>query len=177
MAGAGEKYRETGDNARLMKALANPLSRAVAGMLALAFFPVVCGAEKFVYLGSQPDGVEVYVQASPPVTLADGKRQGWFRTLPKKAQPINNEYGETRQYSEMLALNVTDCAKRKMGAAAMVYYDDKNVIVARFEIPRNEVVLRKIKANTLGDSMLGWLCASQKPPPIVKTPGTDSPFK
>ena len=159
------------------RTLAVPLPRAVAGTLALAFVPAICSAEKFVYLGSQPDGVEVHVQVSPPVTLADGKRQAWFRTLLKKAQPINNENGETRQYSEMLALNVSDCAKRTMGAAAMVYYDDKNAIVARFEIPRNELVLRKIRANTLGDSMVGWLCATHKPPPIVKSPGTDSPFK
>ena len=151
---------------------------AAAGVFALAFFPGVCSAEKFVYLGSQPDGIEVHVQVSPPAAVADGKRQGWFRTMLKKAQPINNEYGETRQYSEMLALNVADCAARTMGAAAMIYYDDKNAIVARFEIPPKELVLRKIKSNTLGDSMLGWLCAKPKPsPPIVKSPGTASPFK
>ena len=118
---------------------------AAAGVFALAFFPGVCSAEKFVYLGSQPDGIEVHVQVSPPVAVADGKRQGWFRTMLKKAQPINNEYGETRQYSEMLALNVADCATRTMGAAAMVYYDDKNTIVARFEIPPKELVLLNVE--------------------------------
>lgn len=157
--------------------LAYLFSRAVFGALALAVLPAICSAEKFVYLGSQPDGVEVYVQVTPPVTLADGKRQGWFRTLPRKAQPINDENGETRQYSEMLALNVTDCTKRTMGAAAMVYYDDKQAIVARFEIPRDEIILRKINANTLGESMLGWLCGSHNPATSAKSPGTASPFK
>jgi hypothetical protein len=152
--------------------------RAAAGAFVLAFFPAICEAEKFVYLGSQPDGVEVHVQVSPPVTLADGKRQGWFRTILKKPLPINDENGETRQYIEMLAYNVADCTKRTMGASAMIYYDDKNAVVARFEVPPKELVLRKIKANTLGDSMLGWLCTTQKhSPPIVKSPGTESPFK
>jgi acetyl-CoA carboxylase carboxyltransferase component len=65
-----------------------------------------------------------------------------------------------------------------MGAAAMIYHDDKNAVVARFEIPPKEVELRKIKANTLGDAMLDWLCTTKKlPSPVVKSPGTDSPFK
>src|SRR2546427_279948 len=42
---------------------------AAAGVFALAFFPNVCAAEKFVYLGSQPDGIEVHVQVSPPVAV------------------------------------------------------------------------------------------------------------
>ena len=77
-----------------------------------------------------------------------------------------------------LAANVADCTKRTMGAAAMIYHDDKLAVVARFEVPPKELELRKIKANTLGDSMLNWLCATKKPPsPVVKSPGTDSPFK
>ena len=151
---------------------------AAAGALALAFFPAVCGAEKFVYLGSQPDGAEVHVQASPPVVGADGRREGWFRTLQKNAQPVRDEYGETRQYTEMLAYNVADCAKRTMGAATMIYHGDNNAVVARFEIPRKELPLRKIKANTLGDAMLDWLCTTRKlPAPAARSPGIDSPFK
>jgi hypothetical protein len=149
-----------------------------AAAVALSFFTSACGAEKFVYLGAQPDGAELQVQASPPVVDADGRRGGWFRTLQKKAQAIRDQNGEMRQYAEMLAYNVADCAKRSMGAAAMIYHDDKNAVVARFEIPPKEVELRKIKANTLGDAMLDWLCTTKKlPSPVVKSPGTDSPFK
>jgi len=158
-----------------------PLSfrpRAVAIAIALALSPTAGAAEKFTYLGSQPDGVEVFVQTSPPVTAPDGRRQGWFRTTLKNAKPINNENGETKQYSDLLAYNVADCAKRTMAASAMIYHDDSNAVVARFEIPPKELELRKIKANTLGEAMLNWLCASKKPPsPAVKSPGTDSPFK
>ena len=152
-------------------------SRAVA--IALAFLPAVCAAEKFVYLGSQPDGVEVHVQTSPPVTAADGRRQGWFRTVLKKPRPINDKDGETRQYTDMLAFNIADCAKRTMAASAMIYHDDKQAVIARFEIPPKELELRKILPNTLGDAMLDWLCTTKKklPSPVVKSPGTDSPFK
>ena len=147
--------------------------------IAFAFLPAVCAAEKFVYLGSQPDGVEVHVQSSPPATTADGRRQGWFRIVLKKPRPINDAYGETRQYTDMLAFNIADCAKRTMAAAAMIYHDDKQAVVARFEIPPKELELRKIAPNTLGDAMLDWLCTSKKklPSPVVKSPGTDSPFK
>ena len=151
---------------------------AAAGALALAFFSAVCGAEKFVYLGTQPDGAEVHVQASPPVVDPAGRHEGWFRTLQKQAQPVRDEYGETRQYTEMLAYNVADCTKRTMGAAAMIYHDGNNAVVARFEIPPKELELRKIKANTLGDAMLDWLCTTKKlRSPVVRSPGTDSPFK
>ena len=112
------------------------------------------------------------------MTAEDGRRQGWFRTVPKAPQPINDENGATRQYSDMLAFNVADCKKRTMGATAMIYRDDKEVTVARFVIPPKEVELRAIKANSLGDAMLGWLCAARKkpaaPPP---SPGTASPYK
>lgn len=151
---------------------------AAAAAVALACFPSVCAAEKFVYLGSQPDGVEVFVQTSPPVTAADGRRQGWFRTVPKSPQPINDANGEPRQYTDMLAYNVADCAKRSMGASAMIFHDDKQAVVARFVIPPKELELRKIQPNTLGDSMLNWLCTAKRlPSPVVKSPGTDSPFK
>jgi len=147
-------------------------------MVVLAFFPAISNAEKFVYLGAQPDGVEVHVQASPAVVDAAGRRGGWFRTMLPKAGAIKDESGATRQYSEMLAYNLADCGKRTMGAAAMIYYDDKSAVVARYEVPAKEIALRKVKANTLGDAMLGYLCATRKlPSPVVKSPGTDSPFK
>jgi len=155
-------------------------SSTVAAALAasLAALPALAATEKFVYLGAQPDGVEVYVQASPPTNAADGRRQGWFRTVPKTPLAINDENGAARQYADMLAFNVADCPKRTMGAAAMIYRDDKQATVARFEIPAKELELRSIKANTLGDSMLNWLCAPKKkpaaPPP---SPGTASPYK
>ena len=151
---------------------------AIAIAAAVASMPALCATEKFVYLGAQPDGVEIYVQASPPTTGADGRRQGWFRTVPKAPQPINDEHGAPQQYTDMLAFNVADCAKRTMGASAMIYRDDKQATVARFEIPPKELELRPIKANTLGDAMLGRLCAPTKkpvaPPP---SPGTASPYK
>ncbi len=143
-----------------------------------AALPALCAAEKFVYLGAQPDGVAVYVQASPPTIAADGRRQGWFRTVPKTPLSINDENGTTRQYTDMLAFNVADCPKRTMGAAAMIYRDDKQATVARFEIPPKELELRAVKANTLGDSMLNWLCAPKKrPAPLPPSPGTASPYK
>jgi hypothetical protein len=149
---------------------------AVAAALAVA--PAICAAEKFVYLGAQPDGVEIYVQVSPPVASADGRRGGWFRTMLKTPLPINDENGITKQYSEMLAYNVADCANRAMAASAMIYHDDKRAVVARFAIPPRELELRKVKANTLGDAMLDWLCTTKKlPSPAVKSPGTQSPFK
>jgi hypothetical protein len=145
---------------------------------ATVLLPAVCAAEKFVYLGSQPDGAEIYVQVSPPVIAPDGRRQGWFRSIPKAPLPINDENGQTHQYIDLLAYNVADCAKRTMAASAMVYHDDKQAVVARFEIPPKELELHKVKSNTLGDAMLNWLCTTKKlPSPIVRSPGTDSPFK
>ena len=150
----------------------------VAVAVALAVAPALGNAEKFVYLGAQPDGAEIYVQASPPVPSTDGRRMGWFRTTLKAPLPINDENGITRQYSELLAYNVADCAKRTMAASAMIYHDDKQAVVARFEIPPKELELRKIKAKTLGDAMLDWLCTTKKlPSPAVKSPGAESPFK
>lgn len=151
---------------------------ASAFVATLVAAPALCATEKFVFLGAQPDGVEVYVQASPPIADASGRRQAWFRTVPKTPQPINDENGYTHEYSDMLAFNVADCAKRTMGAAAMIYRDDKQATVARFEIPPKEVELRPVKANTLGDAMLGRLCApAKKPAPPATSPGTASPYK
>ena len=158
-----------------MRRLHIAASTLVATLIAV---PVWSATEKFVFLGAQPDGVEVYVQASPPISDASGRRQAWFRTVPKTPQPINDENGYTHQYSDMLAFNVADCAKRTMGAAAMIYRDDKQATVARFEIPPKEVELRPVKANTLGDAMLGRLCApAKKPAPPATSPGTASPYK
>src|ERR1700704_1710789 len=93
-----------------MRGARRTMRLAVAAALAVA--PPICAAEKFVYLGAQPDGVEIYVQVSPPVAAADGRRGGWFRTMLKTPLPINDENGITKQYSEMLAYNVADCANR-----------------------------------------------------------------
>lgn len=153
---------------------------ATAFAALLAALPALAATEKFVYLGAQPDGVEVFVQAAPPVAGADGRREAWFRTVPKSPQPINDENGAPQKYTDMLAFNVADCAKRAMGAAAMIYRDDKQATVARFEIPPNELELRPVKANTLGDVMLGRLCAAAKKPavaPPAMSPGTASPYK
>ena len=155
-------------------------SRVAAAVFAasVAALPALCAAEKFVYLGAQPDGVEIFVQASPPLTGEDGRRQGWFRTVPKAPQSINDENGAMRQYNDMLAFNVADCKKRTMGATAMIYRDDKEITVARFVIPPKELELRPIKANTLGDAMLGRLCApTKKPAAPPPSPGTASPYK
>lgn len=157
-----------------MRAALAPLLGLAAIVTAL---PAPAAAEKFVYLGAQPDGAEIYVQASPPTTGADGRRQAWFRTVPKAPLPINDENGTPRQYTDMLAFNVADCAKRTMGAAAMIYRDDKQATVARFEIPPKELELRAIKANTLGDAMLNRLCAARKPAAPAPSPGTASPYK
>ena len=164
-----------------MRGGARPVRVAVGpfvGLAALlAALPALAAAEKFVYLGAQPDGAEIYVQASPPTTGADGRRQAWFRTVPKAPLPINDENGTPRQYTDMLAFNVADCAKRTMGAAAMIYRDDKQATVARFEIPPKELELRTIKANTLGEAMLNRLCAARKPATPPPSPGTASPYK
>jgi hypothetical protein len=147
--------------------------------LALALAPLSSVAEKFVYLGTQPDGVELFVQASPPASRTDGKRQGWFRTVPATPQRVKDEYGFERQYDDMLALNVADCTTRSMGVTSIVYRDDKGAALARFERPADEIEYRKVKPATLGDTMLDWLCAASKKPssPPAPSPGTASPFK
>jgi len=148
-------------------------------LLAFALASAPCVAEKFVAFGTQPDGAELYVQAAPPTILANGKRQGWFRTVPKTPQSVTDELGVPQQYTEMLALNIADCASRVMGSASMTYRDNTGTIVAKFDLPRGEVEFVKVRANTLGDAMLAWLCAAKKPgaaaPPLPS--GSASPFK
>jgi hypothetical protein len=168
------------------------LRAAIAFAAVCSMLPAQAATEKFVYLGAQPDGVEIFIQSSPAVVGADGRHQAWFRTVPKTPQPINDANGAPQKYSDMLAYNVADCAKRTMAAAAMIYRDDKQATVARFEILPNELELRPIKANSLGEAMLGRLCATaKKPAPAatspeapakksagpVTSPATTSPFK
>jgi hypothetical protein len=154
------------------------LRAAIAFATVFSMLPALAATEKFVYLDAQPDGVEIYVQASAPIADADGRRQAWFRTVPKTPQPINDENGAARQYSDMLAYNVADCKQRTMAAAAMIYRDDKQATVARFEIPPKELELHPVKVNTLGEAMLGRLCApAKKPAPPATSTGTASPYK
>src|SRR6266540_7540984 len=100
-------------------------------LLAFALASAPCIAEKFVSFGTQPDGAELYVQAAPPLTLPNGKRQGWFRTVPRTPQSVTDELGVTQQYTEMLGLNIADCASRVMGSASMTYRDATGTIVAK----------------------------------------------
>jgi hypothetical protein len=162
---------------RYDQAIHGKATRAVA-LLALAWVPAVCAAEKFVYFGEQPDGSEVFVQASPAIVRKDGKLQGWFRTVPKTTTPITDEFGFERRYRDMLAINVADCYARRMGAASMVYRDDKGNVVARFDSAPNLVEYRDVKPGTLGDSMFAWLC-SPRPPSAAPPPSaaSQSPFK
>ena len=147
-------------------------------MLALASVSAPCAAAKFVPFGTQPDGSDLYVQAAPPAILPDGRRQGWFRTVPKTPQAVIDEFGVRQQYNEMLGLNVADCNTRSMGSASMTYRDDRGTVVAQFELPPNHVELVKVRANTLGDAMFAWLCAQKKPgaAPALQS-GAASPFK
>lgn len=147
-------------------------------LLLVTALPSLCAAEKFVPLGTQPDGSEVSVQASPPSTFSGGRRQGWFRTTPKKPQSIADEKGVKQKYTEFLALNVADCPVRRMGAASLLYRDAKGTVVAHFDLPASSVEYVDVKPGTLGASMLDWLCAQPKPtaaPPPLPSPY--SPFK
>ena len=166
-------------------------ARGVQVIAAFAFASLASAAlaEKFVPLGTQPDGSEVFVQDAAPTTLKGGRRLGWFRTVPKKPQMIANENGLRQSYTEMLALNVADCPVYRMGATAIVYRDSKQKIVARFDLPEKTMEYVDIHQGTLGASMFEWLCAAPKtsaskvgapakpaaaPPPV---PNTSSPFK
>ena len=155
--------------------------RGAARLLPLvlaATWPALCAAEKFVPFGAQPDGSEVSVQASPPVRLTDGRRQGWFRTTPKAPRTIADEKGTKQKYSEMLALNIADCPVHRMGAAMLVYRDAKGIELAQFELPPKSVEYVDVKPGTLGASMLEWLCATPAPTPAPPAfPGPTSPFK
>jgi hypothetical protein len=148
-----------------------------SALLAFALASAPCIAEKFVAFGTQPDGAQLYVQAAPPLTLASGKRQGWFRTVPKTPQSVTDELGVTQQYTEMLALNVADCASRVMGSASMTYRDNTGTIVAKFDLPPAQVEFVKVRANTLGDAMFAWLCAAKAGAPAPLPSGSASPFK
>lgn len=151
---------------------------AIAAGIALAAFSCAAAAEKFAHFGTQPDGTELYVQTSPPQARDDGRRAGWFRSVPKTAQPIADANGIEKRYVDMLAYNVADCSRRTMAAASLVYRDAAQAIVARFEVPPNELELRRINPNTLGESMLEWLCTWKRPaPPAVPSAGNATPFK
>jgi hypothetical protein len=155
-----------------------PARFARAAFVAFALVPALAAAETFVAFGTQPDGALVYVQSAPPAQLADGRRQAWFRTVARSSESVRDEFGVVQQYHELLALNVADCKARRMGAASMTYRDDHGVVVARFEIKPAEMQLVGVRANTLGESMLGWLCTPRIPaaaPPSAA--GAGSPFK
>jgi hypothetical protein len=153
---------------------ARPLGAAVA--LALALYAAPGTAETFVLLGTQPDGAAVFVQASPAALRSDGRYQGWFRTVPKSPKPVTDEFGFARPYVDFLALNVADCATRRMAAAAMHYRDDKGVIVARFELPSRELQYREVRPGTLGENMLAWLCTPRPPSAKIPSAASQSPF-
>ncbi len=155
-------------------------ARLVPLVLAAATWPALCAAEKFVPFGVQPDGAEVSVQASPPVRLTEGRRQGWFRTTTKPPRTIADEQGVKQKYTEMLALNVADCPVHRMGAAMLVYRDAKGKQLAQFDLPLKSVEYVDVKPGTLGASMLAWLCATPAPTPAPAAPafpGPTSPFK
>jgi hypothetical protein len=144
--------------------------------VALALAPMAAAAEKFTAFGTQPDGAVVYVQTAPPAQLADGRRQGWFRTVARGSESVRDEFGVVQQYRELLALNVADCTARRMGAASMTYRDDHGVVVAQFERAPAQVELVGVRPKTLGEEMLGWLCASRRSATIPPPEG-GSPFK
>jgi hypothetical protein len=150
----------------------------LAAILALGLVPIVCAAEKFIFFGAQPDGAEIYVQASPPTLRTDGKSHGWFRTVPQAPQAVTDQFGFERRYADFLALNVADCNVRRMGAASIHYRDSTGTVVARFELPPAEMEYRDVRPGTLGDNMLTWLC-SPRPPPGRAPPSAagQSPFK
>lgn len=145
--------------------------------LALALTPIVGAAETFVHFGDQPDGSVIFVQKAPASVRADGKLQGWFRTVPKAPAPVTDEFGFERRYRDMLALNVADCFNRRMGVAVLTYRNDKDETVARFDAAAGAIEFRDVKPGTLAESMLVWLCSPRPrsaPPPAV---GGQSPFK
>ena len=159
-------------------ALAKAPGAATMLALALASASAPSAAEKFVPLGTQPDGAVIYVQAAPPTVLPDGKRQGWFRTVPRAAESVTDELGVPQQYTEMLGLNVADCKSRTMGSASMTYRDASGTVVAQFELPPRQVELVNVRTNTLGDAMFAWLCAARKPVAATPLPSaTTSPFR
>lgn len=154
--------------------LPRPLHAALALAAALGIGP--CAAETFVLFGTQPDGSEIFVQASPAAARSDGRYQGWFRTVPKAPKPITDEFGFPRPYVDFLALNVADCATRRMASASMHYRDDKGVVVARFELPSRDLQYREVRPGTLGENMLVWLCSPRPPSAKIPSAASQSPF-
>jgi hypothetical protein len=151
-------------------------SARAAAALVLAGIAATSSAETFVLFGTQPDGSEIFVQASPAALRGDGRYQGWFRTLPKAPKPITDEFGFPRPYVDFLALNVADCATRRMASASMHYRDDKGVVVARFELPSRDLQYREVRPGTLGENMLVWLCSPRPPSAKVPSAASQSPF-
>jgi hypothetical protein len=150
--------------------------RALAALV-LAAAPFAGNAERFVLLGAQPDGSEIFVQAEPAALRRDGALQGWFRTVPKSPTPITDEFGFERSYHDMLALNVADCFNRRMAATTMVYRDAGGEPVARFDATPGTIDYRPVRPGTLGESMFDWLCSPRPrsaPPPSA---ASESPFK
>ncbi len=145
--------------------------------LALALAPGIAAAERFTYLGTQPDGAEIFFQVSPPARRADGRVQGWFRTALLAPKSVTDEFGFERRYVEFLALNVADCATRHMGAAAMHYRDATGTVVARFELAPDAIEYREVRPGTLGENMLSALCAPRPPSAPVPSAAAQTPFK
>lgn len=158
--------------------LTSRVARWAQGVLALlALASSVAGhAESFLFLGSQPDGSEIFVQASPPALRTDGRFQGWFRTVPKTPAPITDAYGFERRYTDFVALNVADCLNKTMAAAAMHYRDEQGTIVARFELAPRDIEYRKVRPGTLGESMFAQLCTPRPPSAKIPSAAAERPF-
>jgi hypothetical protein len=154
-----------------------PVAGRITALLALFLIPIVAVAERFTYLGMQPDGAEIYIQVSPPARRADGRVQGWFRTVPPTPKVMTDEFGFERRYVDFLALNVADCGSRRMGAAAMHYRDDTGTVVARFELAPAAIEYRGVGPGTLGENMLTSLCAPRPPSAQVPSAAAQTPFK
>ena len=156
----------------------SPGVAGIAALLAFALLPVVCAAERFTYLGTQPDGAEIYVQVTPPALRTDGRVQGWFRTALLAPRSVTDEFGFERRYVDFLALNVADCAARRMGAAAMHYRDGSGTVVARFELAPAAIEFREVRPGTLGENMLMSLCTPRPPSaPAPPSAAAQTPFK
>jgi len=149
----------------------------IVALVALALVPAVANGERFTYLGTQPDGAEIYVQVSPPALRKDGRVQGWFRTVPPATAAVTDEFGFERRYADLLALNVADCTNRRMGAAAMHYRDDTGTVVAKFELAPDAIEYRDVRPGTLGENMLMSLCTPRLPSRLPPSAAGQAPFK
>jgi len=134
-------------------------------------------AERFAYFGTQADGAELYVQATPARDLGGDLRMAWFRSVSKEPRTVKDEHGEEHRYTEMLALNVADCRARSMGSSSLVYRDSSGLAVAKFELPPLKAEFVKVRANTLGESMYAWICAPKKAAPKTPPPAAQSPIR